>query len=130
MDNYYEILKIKSDASQKEIRKAYLDLSKIYHPDKKLNNKNYQDFIIITTAYKTLTDKTLKLKYDKINSFHQHYKDVSFEEKTRKEKNKANYDAVQKLKQQMERQKQQIEYIFRIISVIILVFFIYLAVKL
>lgn len=38
MKNPYEVLGIKEGASEEEIRKAYKDLVRKYHPDKYANN--------------------------------------------------------------------------------------------
>ena len=62
MKNYYKILDIKENASQKEIKKAYRQMALKYHPDK--NNDNSQEFIKVGEAYKILSDLTKKQKYD------------------------------------------------------------------
>ena len=56
----YEILEIKSTASQEEIRKAYLRKVKTYHPDNsdefiKINNENILK--IINGAYEKIKSK-------------------------------------------------------------------------
>ena len=38
MANYYEVLGVKPDATQSEIRKRYRELVSLYHPDKHGNN--------------------------------------------------------------------------------------------
>jgi curved DNA-binding protein CbpA len=38
MKNPYEVLNIKEGASEEEIKKAYIELCKKYHPDKYSNN--------------------------------------------------------------------------------------------
>lgn len=70
MKNYYLILEIDRDASQEEIKSAYLDLVKIYHPDRlgniskerrrKIENKLKE----INEAYETLSDLLSKAEYD------------------------------------------------------------------
>lgn len=63
---YYDVLNIKGDASQTEIRKAYHILAKEYHPDKQSNqgNANSEQFNLISNAYTTLSDPKLKYEYD------------------------------------------------------------------
>lgn len=62
MKTYYQILNIKENASQKEIKKAYRQLSKIYHPDKSSGSSN--KFIEIKEAYDVLKNPSLKKDYD------------------------------------------------------------------
>lgn len=65
MQNYYEILGVSKDASQKEIKAAYRKLAKKYHPDsghgKTDAGKKFQE---ISQAYRTLSDEKLRKKYD------------------------------------------------------------------
>lgn len=68
MKNFYEVLNIKKTADQNEIKSAFINLVKKYHPDTFDGDK---DFAIkmtsqITEAYNTLKDKTLRKKYDDI----------------------------------------------------------------
>jgi len=65
------ILKLSKNATQREIRDAYLKLAKIYHPDK-ADTKSLkgwvitnEDFAQITKAYKTLIDPSKKAEYDR-----------------------------------------------------------------
>jgi curved DNA-binding protein CbpA len=51
--NYYKILGVSHDSDDKEIKKAYRDLSKIYHPDKNVN-VDINIFSDITEAYNVL----------------------------------------------------------------------------
>ena len=41
--NYYDILNISNQATEKEIKTAYRLLAKQYHPDKNLNNTNAEE---------------------------------------------------------------------------------------
>jgi hypothetical protein len=62
---YYQILGIKSTASQEEIRKAYHRLAKLYHPDITGGNSGYAElFKEINEAYHTLSDPEKKSRYD------------------------------------------------------------------
>jgi len=55
--DYYKILKISKDASQEEIKKAYLLLAKKYHPDVSKDSKAEEKFKSIAEAYESLSNK-------------------------------------------------------------------------
>ena len=57
----YELLEIEIDARPEEIKKAYLRLSKIHHPDHGGNNEMFQE---ITKAYEILYLKDTRKEYD------------------------------------------------------------------
>ena len=40
LDDYYSVLGVSSDASQREIRTAYLTLANAYHPDRNRSQAN------------------------------------------------------------------------------------------
>ena len=61
MTNYYDILEINQNASQKEIKTAWKRLAKKFHPDKAGNTKHMQD---INEAYETLSNINKREKYD------------------------------------------------------------------
>ncbi len=62
MKNYYEILGVDKSASPDEIKKAYRNLSKQYHPD--VNPDGEARFKEIAEAYETLSDPAKKEQYD------------------------------------------------------------------
>lgn len=68
MDNYYLVLGIQQDANDAEIKKAYRNLAKQYHPDivgdDPVKRKQFDE---ITKAYEILSDKKRREEYD--NSF-------------------------------------------------------------
>ena len=59
--NYYEILGIKENASQDDIKKAYKKLAMTHHPDRGGDNKKFQE---ISQAYETLSDPQKRSQYD------------------------------------------------------------------
>ena len=59
--NPYEILGVKKDASEKDIKKAYRDLCKEYHPDKGGDAEKFKE---IGAAYEILSDPQKKQQYD------------------------------------------------------------------
>lgn len=61
---YYEILEISRNATQDEIRRAYLKLAKIYHPDVNPDAKAHEKFKKINEAYEILSDPTRRSSYD------------------------------------------------------------------
>lgn len=63
MTNPYEVLGVSPDASDEEIKKAYRDLAKKYHPD------NYADSPLADVAEQKM--KEVNEAYDQINSMRQ-----------------------------------------------------------
>jgi len=61
--DYYMILRIHCGATTEEIRRAYIKMAKIYHPDKR-TIKNPKMFIEIREAYETLKDPNKRRQYD------------------------------------------------------------------
>ena len=68
--NYYEILGIEQVASQKDIKKAYRELAKKWHPGTNKDNPVAEEtFLKITEAYIILSNPQLRQKYNnQINS--------------------------------------------------------------
>ena len=68
MKTYYEVLGVSSNATDKEIREKYLELAKLYHPDKHMNNPlgklAEEKFKEIKEAYDVLSDKSKRKQYD------------------------------------------------------------------
>ena len=67
--DYYDILGIKEDASESEIKKAYRALSLQYHPDRNQSDEAKGKMNLINEAYSTLSDKDDKKKYDHKRKF-------------------------------------------------------------
>lgn len=67
--NYYDILGVEKNATDKEIKKAFRQLSLKYHPDKNKGNKEAEEkFKEIAEAYSVLSDKDKRMKYDTYGS--------------------------------------------------------------
>ncbi|MFC1932566.1 DnaJ C-terminal domain-containing protein [Chloroflexota bacterium] len=63
--DYYNILGVKRDASEQEIKKAYRRLARKHHPDVNLGDKSAEArFKEINEAYEVLSDKEKRQKYD------------------------------------------------------------------
>lgn len=67
MTNFYSILGVGESATKEQIKKAYRDKAKQWHPDKNPNNKSAEEkFKAIQNAYETLSDSSRRLAYDKL----------------------------------------------------------------
>lgn len=64
MDNLYAILELEFKSTDKQIRKAYLKLAKIWHPDKNPGIDVTEKMQNIIYAYEILSDSRKKVKYD------------------------------------------------------------------
>lgn len=63
--NYYEVLGVEKNASDADLKTAYRNLAKKYHPDLNQGNKEAAEkFKEINEAYETLSDSTKRAEYD------------------------------------------------------------------
>ncbi|KAL6707804.1 DnaJ-related protein scj1 [Coniothyrium glycines] len=64
-EDYYKLLGLKKDASERDIKKAYRQLSKKFHPDKNPGDESAsKKFTDVAEAYEALSDKETRKIYD------------------------------------------------------------------
>lgn len=66
--DYYEILGVKREASESEIKSAYRKLARKYHPDVNKTKEAEAKFKDINEAYEVLGDKQKRQRYDSLGS--------------------------------------------------------------
>ena len=66
--DYYEILGIKRDATDSEIKSAYRKLARKYHPDVNKTKEAEDKFKEINEAYEVLGDKQKRQRYDSLGA--------------------------------------------------------------
>ena len=66
--DYYEILGVKRDASDSEIKSAYRKLARKYHPDVNKTKEAETKFKDINEAYEVLSDKAKRQRYDSLGA--------------------------------------------------------------
>jgi DnaJ-class molecular chaperone len=67
--DFYDILGVKKDASEEEIKKAYRKLARQYHPDRNPGDKQAETkFKEVQSAYDVLSDKNKRSQYDRFGT--------------------------------------------------------------
>jgi len=64
VETYYDLLEIDPDASQDEIKAAWKEATKQYHPDQNESPDAEETFKNIKTAYEVLSDESERQRYD------------------------------------------------------------------
>ncbi|HMA60281.1 MAG TPA: DnaJ domain-containing protein, partial [Halanaerobiales bacterium] len=79
--DYYDILGVDKDASQKEIKKAYRKLAKKYHPDMNDGDEQASEkFKEISEAYEILSDPDKRKRYDQYGHSGINEEDFNFDD--------------------------------------------------
>ncbi len=78
--DYYEVLGVSKNATPEEIRNAYRQLTKKWHPDRNPKNRKEAEekFKEITEAYEVLSDPQKKAKYDRFGFAGDNARDFDF----------------------------------------------------
>jgi curved DNA-binding protein len=72
--DYYKILGVAKNATDKEIKKAYRKLARDYHPDKNPDDPTAEEkFKEVNEAYEVLSDAEKRQKYDQFGSQWKHF---------------------------------------------------------
>lgn len=72
--DYYKVLGVSKDASEKDIQKAYRKLARKYHPDVNPENQEAEEkFKDINEAYQVLSDPEKRREYDELSQYYQQY---------------------------------------------------------
>ena len=66
MANYYEVLGVKEDASDADIKKSFRKLAQKHHPDRGGNEEKFKE---LNEAYDTLKDSKKKEEYDNMRNW-------------------------------------------------------------
>ncbi|CAB3247141.1 unnamed protein product [Arctia plantaginis] len=62
--NHYDILNLRKNCSDKDIKEAFIQLSKEYHPDKNKDAKAQEKFVNVVEAYNVLGKPGSRARYD------------------------------------------------------------------
>lgn len=117
MKDYYEILEVSYNASKDMISKAFIVLSKRYHPDvTKLEKKEAEEkFIDVKEAYDCLMDDEKKKEYDeKLKEFKKNQILETLRNKNEESQNNTNtqsveYDEDEEMRQSLLLKKKEYE---------------------
>src|ERR1700720_722315 len=67
--DFYDVLGVKRDASEEDIKKSYRKLARQYHPDRNPGDKQAETkFKEIQEAYDVLSDETKRANFDRFGS--------------------------------------------------------------
>jgi len=110
--NYYKILGINKDANNQEIKSAYRELAKRWHPDICKEPNAHEMFIEISEAYEILVDPSKRQQYDRYFNYEQQskgqsYRDTQNERNRQYENTDANYDNYRRAQEEARRKAEE-----------------------
>src|SRR3990167_5840553 len=104
MKSLYEILGVERDTSPTQIRKAYLQLSLKYHPDKNTDRNAAEKFSELRDAYNVLSNPDSRKEYDKYG-----YYEASAISITQQEMNKIVENHRKEMEKMLQEEKKILE---------------------
>ncbi|KRT82324.1 Chaperone, partial [Oryctes borbonicus] len=63
-ESHYDVLQLKRNCTTKEVKDAFIQLSKQYHPDTANSKESQKKFVRIVEAYNILSKPNLRRNYD------------------------------------------------------------------
>lgn len=83
-ENHYQTLRLSSQATQAEIKQAYRQLVKLFHPDSNPQTSDREQILRINAAYEVLRDPHKRQSYDQ--SLHRSYPPLSERQQERQQR--------------------------------------------
>ncbi len=80
MKNHYEVLGVASEATDQQIKSAYRQLARQFHPDVNAAPGAQEKFLAIKESYETLTDPEKRRRHDQALNLHGHLRRKAEEE--------------------------------------------------
>ena len=91
-EDHYRVLGVHANATKEEIKKAYRELSKKYHPDVSQDKDSLEKFKKISNAYSMLKDNAQRSSYTRERTYEQNvHKTHKYTSSKKKESSSQNY---------------------------------------